>query len=132
MSDKDPHKVAEFVESIKSCTHLPVSIKTRLGLGFEQDLDDIKEFITLTNQAGCNIYYIHARNAILNGLSTRKNRTVPPLRYHDVMNLKREFPHFKYIYQWWNQLIWSDIRELLEFMEVSCWEEKYMMINVSK
>ena len=58
---KDPHKVAEFVESIKSCTHLPVSIKTRLGLGFEQDLDDIKEFITLTNQAGCNIYYIHAK-----------------------------------------------------------------------
>ena len=110
---KDPHKVAEFVESIKSCTHLPVSIKTRLGLGFEQDLDDIKEFITLTNQAGCNIYYIHARNAILNGLSTRKNRTVPPLRYHDVMNLKREFPSSN-IYINGGITTISDIRELLE------------------
>jgi len=110
---KDPHKVAEFVESIKSYTHLPVSIKTRLGLGFDQDLDDIKEFITLTNQAGCNIFYIHARNAILNGLSTRKNRTIPPLRYDDVMNLKKTFPNSK-IYINGGITTMNDIKELLE------------------
>ena len=91
----DPFKVAEFVEAIKSCTDLPVSIKTRLGLGYDQDLDDIKKFIRLTSEAGCEIFYIHARNAILNGLSTRKNRSVPPLRYDDVMILKETFPHLK-------------------------------------
>ena len=91
----DPFKVAEFVEAIKSCTDLPVSIKTRLGLGYNQDLDDIKKFISLTSEAGCEIFYIHARNAILNGLSTRKNRSVPPLRYDDVMTLKETFPHLK-------------------------------------
>ena len=91
----NPHKVSEFVESIKSCTNLPVSIKTRLGLGFDQNLDDIKKFIRLTSEAGCETYYIHARNAILDGLSTRKNRSVPPLRYDDVMKLKRTFPHLK-------------------------------------
>ena len=91
----DPFKVAEFVEAIKSCTDLPVSIKTRLGLGYDQDLDDIKKFIRLTSEAGCEIFYIHARNAILNGLSTRKNRSVPPLRYDDVMTLKETFPHLK-------------------------------------
>ena len=80
---------------IKSCTNLPVSIKTRLGLGFDQNLDDIKKFIRLTSEAGCETYYIHARNAILDGLSTRKNRSVPPLRYDDVMKLKRTFPHLK-------------------------------------
>ena len=91
----DPFKVAEFVEAIKSCTDLPVSIKTRLGLGYDQDLDDIKKFIRLTSEAGCEIFYIHARNAILNGLSTRKNRSVPPLRYDDVMILKETFPHLR-------------------------------------
>ena len=91
----NPHKVSEFVESIKSCTNLPISIKTRLGLGFDQNLDDIKKFIRLTSEAGCKTYYIHARNAILDGLSTRKNRSVPPLRYDDVMKLKRTFPDLK-------------------------------------
>ena len=91
----NPHKVSEFVESIKSCTNLPISIKTRLGLGFDQNLDDIKKFIKLTSEAGCKTYYIHARNAILDGLSTRKNRSVPPLRYDDVMKLKRTFPDLK-------------------------------------
>ena len=93
----NPHKVSEFVESIKSCTNLPISIKTRLGLGFDQNLDDIKKFIRLTSEAGCKTYYIHARNAILDGLSTRKNRSVPPLRYDDVMKLKRTFPDLKSI-----------------------------------
>ncbi len=91
----DPFKVAEFVKAIKSCTDLPVSIKTRLGLGYEQDLDDIKNFIRLTSEAGCEIFYIHARNAILNGLSTRKNRSVPPLRYDGVMITKKTFHHLK-------------------------------------
>ncbi len=89
----DPYKVAQFVESIKSCTDLPVSIKTRLGLGFDQNLDDIIKFMKLTSKAGCETFYIHARNAILNGLSTRKNRSVPPLRYNDVYKLKEIFPH---------------------------------------
>ena len=91
----DPIKVADFIESIKSCTHLPVSIKTRLGLGFDQNLDDIIKFIRITSKAGCETFYIHARNAILNGLSTRKNRSVPPLRYDDVMKLKETFPYLK-------------------------------------
>ena len=45
MSDNRSIKVAEFVEAIKSCTDLPVSIKTRLGLGYDQDLDDIKNLL---------------------------------------------------------------------------------------
>ncbi len=108
----DPFKVAEFVEAIKSCTDLPVSIKTRLGLGYDQDLDDIKKFIRLTSEAGCETFYIHARNAILNGLSTRKNRSVPPLRYDDVMILKETFPHLK-IYINGGIVNLEDLNELL-------------------
>ncbi len=108
----DPYKVAEFVESIKSCTDLPVSIKTRLGLGFDENLDDIVKFIKLTSKAGCETFYIHARNAILNGLSTRKNRSVPPLRYDDVLKLKKIFPHLN-VYINGGIINLEDLNELL-------------------
>ena len=89
---EEPAKVAEYVAAIKSQTQIPVSIKTRLGLGYDHDLKNIIEFIQTTSAAGCDIYYIHARNAILSGISTRKNRSIPPLRYHDVLKLKELFP----------------------------------------
>ncbi len=89
----DASKVAEYVDAIKSHTKIPLSIKTRLGLGFDQNLESIVKFIEITSKAGCDIYYIHARNAILNGLSTRKNRSIPPLRYQDVLILKQMFPN---------------------------------------
>ena len=109
----DPNSVAKFVESIKSSTDLPVSIKTRLGLGFDQSLEDIKKFIKLTSEAGCETFYIHARNAILNGLSTRKNRSVPPLRYDDVMKLKEIYPHLN-IYINGGIVNLEDLNKLLE------------------
>ena len=90
---EDPIKVAQYIEAIKAQTNIPVSIKTRLGLGYDHDLKNIKEFIRITSESGCDTYYIHARNAILNGISPRKNRSIPPLRYHDVLELKEVFPH---------------------------------------
>ena len=107
-----PMKVSEYIEGIKTQTKIPVSIKTRLGLGYEQDLNEIIDFIRLTSEAGCNIYYIHARNAILDGISTKKNRSVPPLRYNDVFKLKTIFPDLQiYINGGFEDI--SDIKEML-------------------
>ena len=107
-----PMKVADYIDAIKAHTKIPVSIKTRLGLGYGQDLGSIKEFIRLTSEAGCKTYYIHARNAILNGISTRKNRTMPPLRYNDVLELKKSFPKLQiYINGGFEDI--KDIREML-------------------
>ncbi len=90
-----------------------MSIKTRLGLGYDHDLSDITEFIRLTSKAGCNTYYIHARNAILNGISTRKNRSIPPLRYNDVLKLKKLFPKLQiYINGGFEDI--NDIKEMLD------------------
>ncbi len=91
----EPEKVSDYVYAINRKCKIPISIKTRLGLGFDQKLDDIIKFIEMTSNAGCKIFYIHARNAILNGLSTRKNRSIPPLRYDDVIYLKNLFPNLK-------------------------------------
>ena len=111
-----PMKVAEYIDGIKTHTKIPVSIKTRLGLGYKEDLSDITEFIRLTSEAGCATYYIHARNAILNGISTRKNRSIPPLRYNDVYKLKKLFPELKiYINGGFEDI--KDIKEMLDLYE---------------
>ena len=42
--------------------------------------------------AGCEGFIVHARIAVLQGLSPKENRTVPPLRYDDVYRLKAAHP----------------------------------------
>ncbi|HMZ61575.1 MAG TPA: tRNA-dihydrouridine synthase, partial [Leptospiraceae bacterium] len=52
-------------------------------------------FVSIVSASGCDRFIIHARIAVLGGLSTKENRTIPPLRYQDVYRLKEEFPHLK-------------------------------------
>ena len=92
-----PEKVAEIVLSIRNSCSLPVSIKTRLGINYNEDLDLLKNFIKVTSEAGCKAYFIHARNAILNGISPKKNRNIPQLRYQDAYSIKKEFPNLSII-----------------------------------
>jgi tRNA-dihydrouridine synthase A len=47
--------------------------------------------------AGCRTFIVHARNAILKGLSPKENREVPPLKYDFAYRLKRDFPDFEFI-----------------------------------
>ena len=113
---ESPMKVAEYIDGIRAHTKIPVSIKTRLGLGYRQDLTNIIDFIRATSEAGCKIYYIHARNAILNGISTRKNRSIPPLRYNDVFELKKLFPELQiYINGGFEDI--TDIKEMLDIYQ---------------
>jgi len=52
----------------------------------------LREFVARLHAAGCNTFIVHARIAILQGLSPKDNRSVPPLDYDRVYELKREFP----------------------------------------
>jgi len=92
-----PNQVAEIVEAIKESCSLPVSIKTRLGLDYDENLDLLHKFIHKTSNAGCNTYFLHARNAILKGISPKKNRSIPSLRYDDALKIKQEFPNLSII-----------------------------------
>jgi len=92
----NPDKVAECVYEIKQSCDLPISIKTRLGLGYEENLDLLFTLIDKTKASGCSKYIIHARNAILNGLSPKKNRKIPLLRYADVTTVKDSFPGLEF------------------------------------
>jgi tRNA-dihydrouridine synthase A len=88
-----PERVAECVHAMAHTVRLPVTVKCRIGIDDQDTLENLCSFIDIVSDAGCEVFVIHARKAWLKGLSPRKNRTVPPLRYEIVHAIKREFPH---------------------------------------
>jgi tRNA-dihydrouridine synthase A len=87
-----PDLVAKCLEKMKVSTKLPVTIKHRIGIDGLESYDNLKNFIKIVKMSGVDRFIVHARIAILKGLSPSDNRKIPPLRYEDVYNLKKEFP----------------------------------------
>lgn len=88
----NPKQVSEIFCAISEYTQLPVSVKTRVGIDQHEDYEFLQTFIQTLSSAGCQRFIIHARNAILNGLSPKQNQKVPPLKYDFVFRLKEDFP----------------------------------------
>lgn len=87
-----PERVREIVAAMRSATDKPVTVKHRIGINGRESYEELLEFVETVNRAGPDRFTVHARIAILEGLSPKENRTVPPLRYEDVYRLKRQFP----------------------------------------
>jgi tRNA-dihydrouridine synthase A len=87
-----PEVVARCVEAMRLATALPVTVKHRIGIDDLDRYEDMANFVRIVASAGCDRCIVHARKALLHGLSPRENRTVPPLRYADVYRLKGDFP----------------------------------------
>ena len=87
-----PGVVAECVRVMRDSIDVPVTIKTRIGIDDFDDYDFLRRFIEPNIEAGCETFVVHARKAILAGLSPKENRTVPPLDYPRVYRLKSDFP----------------------------------------
>ena len=92
-----PDLVASCFEAISGVCDLPVTVKTRIGIDDHDSYEFLREFIEALQAAGCKTFIVHARIAILQGLSPKDNRTVPPLDYDRVYQLKREFPDLEII-----------------------------------
>ncbi|PJZ75989.1 tRNA dihydrouridine(20/20a) synthase DusA [Leptospira neocaledonica] len=90
---KDPNRVADCISEMDSKTSIPVTVKCRIGVRGKETLEDLHEFVRSVSTAGARRITIHARIAILEGLSPAQNRTVPPLRYEDVYSIKKRFPN---------------------------------------
>jgi tRNA-dihydrouridine synthase A len=86
----EPRLVAECVSAIK--TKIPVTVKHRIGIDQVEDYSFVRDFVGTVAEAGCKVFIIHARNAVLKGLSPKENREIPPLKYDYVYRLKRELP----------------------------------------
>ncbi len=90
-----PELVAECVAAMMAASPLPVSVKHRIGVDELDRYEDMSHFVEVVSATGCQRFSVHARKAWLQGLSPKDNRTVPPLRYSDVHQLKQDFPHLQ-------------------------------------
>jgi tRNA-dihydrouridine synthase A len=88
----EPELVADCVRAMREAVKIPVTVKHRLGLDKVESYEFVAEFVRRISEAGCVTFIVHARNAVLKGLSPKENREVPPLRHDWVRRLKRDFP----------------------------------------
>jgi tRNA-dihydrouridine synthase A len=88
----EPELVADCVRAMSEAVKIPVTVKHRLGLNRIEDFSFVEKFVATVSQAGCRTFIVHARNAVLKGLSPKENREVPPLKYDWVYRLKQDFP----------------------------------------
>ncbi|MGH8208358.1 MAG: tRNA dihydrouridine(20/20a) synthase DusA [Steroidobacteraceae bacterium] len=102
----EPTKVADCVAEMRAAVRIPVTVKMRVGVVSaagktardavakfdEADFEALREFVLSVRDAGCAVAIVHARKAVLGGLSPKDNREIPPLRYDVVKRLKLGFP----------------------------------------
>ncbi len=88
----DPALVARCVRSMRDAVSLPVTVKHRVGLDHDDSYAFVRDFVGAVHAAGCDVFIVHARNAVLKGLSPKQNREIPPLRFDVVHRLARDFP----------------------------------------
>ena len=93
---KDKSLVRNCIEALQN-DKIEATLKCRLGLGKELNYEFFEEFIDEISKTGIKIIYVHARNAILNGISPQANRTIPPLSYNFVKRIKNKFPEITFI-----------------------------------
>jgi tRNA-dihydrouridine synthase A len=102
---REPERVADCVAAMKASVRVPVTVKMRIGVVegkqrdtsshvaqfSEEDRERLHGFVSRIREAGCDVAIVHARKAVLGGLSPKENREVPPLRYEVVRELKRAY-----------------------------------------
>ncbi len=93
---KDKVLVRNCIEALQN-DNIEATLKCRLGLGNKLNYEFFEEFIYEVSKTGIKIIYVHARNAILSGISPQANRTIPPLSYDFVKKIKNKFPKITFI-----------------------------------
>ena len=102
----EPQKVGECVAAMRARVRIPVTVKMRIGVVVsrgrevteavaqftDDDYASLHEFVRITRDAGSHAAIVHARKAVLGGLSPKDNREIPPLRYDVVQRVKADFP----------------------------------------
>ncbi|MDR9838309.1 tRNA dihydrouridine(20/20a) synthase DusA [Herbaspirillum huttiense subsp. nephrolepidis] len=91
----EPTLVADCVKAMKDAVSIDVTVKHRIGIDDVQSYDFVRDFVGQIAEAGCKTFIVHARNAILKGLSPKENREIPPLKYHYAYQLKQDFPELE-------------------------------------
>ncbi|MBW4050774.1 MAG: tRNA dihydrouridine(20/20a) synthase DusA [Proteobacteria bacterium] len=106
-----PDTVVACVAAMRAAVRVPVTVKMRIGViggrgkaaieasrRFEDsERAALHSLVGRVRDAGCEAVIVHARKAVLGGLSAQDNREIPPLRYEVVSQVKRAFPDLQVI-----------------------------------
>jgi tRNA-dihydrouridine synthase A len=111
-----PARVAECIAAMRAAVSIPVTVKMRIGIierdagnptrvslrnrlaGYDDaDFERLGLFTRAVSNEGCEVFIVHARQAVLGGLSPKENREVPPLRPEIVQRLAAQFPRQKFV-----------------------------------
>ena len=94
---KEPELVSECINAMVNSCNIPVTAKTRIGFDNIEDFDYLNKFILKMKSAGCKTFILHARKAILKGLTPKQNLNIPKLNYEMVYNIKKANPNLEII-----------------------------------
>jgi tRNA-dihydrouridine synthase A len=94
---REPDLVAACVRAMREAVDVPVTVKCRTGVDDTDDYEFLAAFVAKVAAAGCGVFIVHARKAILRGLTPAQNRSIPPLDWTRVARLKRDFPHLSFV-----------------------------------
>ena len=87
---KEPSLVSECIHEMSKSCSIPVTAKTRIGFDDTEDFDYLNNFIAQIKNAGCKTIILHARKAILKGLTPKQNLNIPKLNYQMVYDIKNK------------------------------------------
>ena len=93
----EPDLVKDCMSAMIDAVDIPVTIKTRLGVDDHYSYQYMSDFVGRVAESGCEVFIMHARKALLAGLSPKQNRDVPPLHYDWVYRLKEESPDLQVV-----------------------------------
>jgi tRNA-dihydrouridine synthase A len=130
----EPKKVGECVAAMRARVRIPVTVKMRIGVVVgkgrsvteavtqftEDDYSALYEFVREVRDAGSQAAIVHARKAVLGGLSPKDNRDIPPLRYDVVAHIKRDFSSLPVVVN-------GGVREVRTALEMNDWSDGVML-----
>ena len=93
----EPELVKDCIEAMQEVTTTPITVKCRIGVNERDDIDFLNNFVSKIVNPKLKTIIVHARVAILKGLTPRQNRQIPPLKYANVYQLKKEFPELEVV-----------------------------------
>ncbi len=128
--------VADCIKAMQDAVTVPVTVKHRLGLDYDESYAFVRDFVAKIYDVGCRVFVSHARNAVLKGLSPKDNREIPPLRYEVVAQLKKDFPDALFILNGGIHQLEQAKDLLADFDGImigrAAWHEPYLLRDISQ
>ena len=133
---KEPDLVAECIHSMVKVCKIPVTAKTRIGFDDVEDFEYLNNFVHKLRDVGTKTFILHARKAMLSGLSPKQNLNIPKLNYNMVYEIKKANPDLEIIINGGITKV-SEINDHMKFCDGvmigrSIYQNPYSLVEIEK